>query len=264
MARYKTITSPSNPLVREAVRIKERKKRSDRLLLEGHRLIEMAADAGAEIHRVFFTGDFRSRNERFLRRLSKKSELIESTGHILSKLSDTETPQGIIAISSYRPFDLEALPLKENPLIVVCDSIQDPGNLGTLIRVSDAAGADAVIILPGTCDPFMPKVIRSTAGSIFNMPLLFSGPDLLAEWLRGKGIGLFVTDVKAKKTIFEADLRKPSAIVFGNEASGVSEDLKVKADMLLNIPILGKAESLNVATSAAICLYEAVRQRRGR
>lgn len=225
----------------------------------------MAAASGAEIKRIFFTKDFKSGNERFLRHLSKKApDLIETTDDILSRLSDTETPQGVVAIASYRPFQLHELRLKKIPLVVVADGIQDPGNLGSIIRTSDAAGTDAVIMLQSTCDAFMPKVIRSTAGSIFNIPIVHSDADGLIRWLKEKHISLFVTDIAASETVYEADFRRPLAFVFGNEAHGASEGIKHKADAILSIPILGRAESLNVASSAAICLYEAVRQRTGK
>lgn len=262
--RYKKITSPSNPLIKEA--LKEKKSRLPHTLtIEGNHLLEMALASGADVGRVFFTDSYRSKNEDFFRRVSKHAtELIETTEQIITRLSDTETPQGIAAIVSYNIHQFQELSLKSNPLIVVCDGIQDPGNLGTLIRTADAAGTDALIILPGTCDPFTPKAVRATAGSVFNIPVLFAEPEQLVEWLRKKSISLVVAEVHASKTIYDADLRKPLAFIFGNEAAGVSDYLKRKSDMRVSIPIPGKAESLNVAASAAISLFEAVRQRRGR
>jgi TrmH family RNA methyltransferase len=260
--RYQKITSTSNPVIKRA--LQEKKDRGHTTaLVEGHRLLEMAFASGAVIRQVFFTVPYKTRHEGFLQRLSKKAEeLTETSDQVLAKLSDTETPQGIVAFATYRTVPLSELSLKGNPLIVVCDGIQDPGNLGTIIRTSDAAGADAVVVLPGTCDALMPKVIRATAGSIFNLPVLNSGPGMLVPWLREKAIALLVTDAHASKSLYDTDLRGPLAFVVGNEAGGVSENLKGRADMVLRIPIPGKAESLNVATSAAVCLYEAVRQRR--
>jgi len=109
----------------------------------------------------------------------------------------------------------------------------------------------------------MPKAIRATAGSLFNIPIFFSAQEALVERLRHESVNLYVSDVHASTTVYEADLRKPLAFVFGNEARGASEYLRTRAEKLVSIPIFGRAESLNVATSAAICLYEAVRQRRG-
>lgn len=212
--------------------------------------------------KIFFSPDFGSKNERFLRTLSQSGrELIETTERILLRLSDTETPQGVVAVASCRPVDLREVTLRDCPLVVICDGTQDPGNLGTIIRTSDAAGADAVILLSGTCDPFAPKVIRATAGSIFNLPVIRAKPDIAMEWLRGKSISLFVTETDASTIIYDADLRRPVAFVFGNEARGVSRGVKEQSDVILRIPLLGRAESLNVAAACAVCLYEAVRQR---
>ena len=141
------------------------------------------------------------------------------------------------------------------------DGVQEPGNLGTIIRTSDAVGADAVIMLKGTCDAFMQKTIRATAGSIFNIPIIYSGTDKFLEWLKLNGIMLVATALDSGKSAFDAGLENPIAFVFGNEAHGVSSEIKKKADLILKIPIYGKAESLNVSASAAVCLYEAVRQR---
>lgn len=267
--RYLTIKSSSNKHIREALEVRNRRTKygHEAFLLESPHLIEMALASGSRIKKVFFTEAFsvRDDSQRLLAQLSGHNrDLFEVPEHILEKLSSTESPQGIVAIASYCLHTPDKLHLKGKPLIVVVDSIQDPGNLGTIIRISDAAGADAVFILPHTCDPFMSKVIRATAGSIFNIPLVYSAADKLVNWLRRQKIGLVATALDADKTIYDADLNRPIAFVFGNEAHGVSEELKNEADLQVKIPISGKAESLNVAVSAAICLYEAVRQRAGR
>lgn len=260
------ITSPANPIIREALKIKEKhaRYRYEAFLIEGPHLMEMAAASpDVEIKRVFFTKDFSDKREgqRLLRQAAKKeAQLIETSGHILSKLADTETPQGIVAIVSCKIANLDKLSFKGIPFLVVCDGIQDPGNLGTIIRASAAAGADAVVILPGTCNAFMPKTIRSTAGSLFNMPIVYSEPEALFNYLDSKSIALYAADVHAQVSIYESDLKQPAAIAFGNEAHGVSE-LLLKRAKGLKIPILGKAESLNVAMAASVCLYEVVRQR---
>lgn len=264
---FEKITSPSNPLVREIVRIREKRSiyKYDSFLIEGPRVIAMALDADVIPKKVFFSPDFSSKKEgaRLLSRLSKKTtEVFEVTDLLLRKLTDTENPQGIAALASYSPVELDSLGTVRDLLVVVLDGVQDPGNLGTIIRTADAAGADGVIMLPGTCDAFMPKVIRSTAGSIFNLPLSYSGPEDLLKWIGLNEINLVVTSADAEKTVFDQGLEIPVAFVFGNETRGVSKMIRRSADMFLRIPIFGKAESLNVATASAICLYEAVRQRR--
>ena len=263
---YKKITNAANRHIRGATQVREwrTKFRNTSFLIEGPHLLEMAANGGAQISEVFATEAFLSKKEHqgFLRRMeSVAGAVFEVTDQIMGRITDTETPQGIAAVVSYQPMNPEELALQHSALIVVIDGIQDPGNLGTIIRTADAAGADAVFLLPGTCDAFMPKVIRATAGSIFNVPVVSVAPDVLMAWLRDKEIVLAITAADAEKDIFNAALSIPLAIAFGNEARGVSSRLKKTADRSLRIPIFGKAESLNVATSAAICLYEVVRQR---
>lgn len=264
--RYTKITSAANQHIRDIIQIREKraKFRHTAFLVEGPHLVEMALNAGVQLKEVFATEAFINTKEHHAMLNKITGTVFEVSGQILKKISDTETPQGIVAVAGYKPGTLDTLPLKAKSFLVLLDAIQDPGNLGTIIRTADAAGADAIILLPGCCDAFMPKVIRATAGSIFNIPVLYAEPDTLVDWLRRKKIQLAVTAADAGKTIFEADLGGGIAIAFGNEAHGVSDHLRKVADLFLNIPILGKAESLNVATSAAICLFEAVRQRRAR
>ena len=264
----KKITSTANRHIRDAIQIRERrtKFRNAAFLIEGPHLLEMAANGGAQISEVFATEAFMGKKEHqgYLRRMdSVAGEIFEVTDQVMGRITDTGTPQGIAAVVSCQPVKPGELALQQTALIVVIDEIQDPGNLGTIIRTADAAGTDAVFLLPGTCDAFMPKVIRATAGSIFHVPLVSAESDVLMAWLREKKILLAITAADAEEDIYSADLSVPLAIVFGNEARGVSSRMKKAADRSLRIPIFGKAESLNVATSAAICLYEVVRQRQG-
>ena len=264
---YTSIASLANPHIKAIIDIRNKrsKYKHNAFLIEGPHLIEMAIGSGIEIIKVFFNDTFSVKKEaqKILKNLSKRTDQIyEVTEQILKKITDTETPQGIVALVSYKPLLLDDLSLKDRSILVVIDGIQDPGNLGTIIRTADAAGADAVIIMPGTCDAFMPKTIRATAGSLFNIPIVYAETADLITWLRQRKIKLAVTTADAERSVFDTALRCPIAFVFGNEAHGVSEQLRKSADLFLKIPIFGKAESLNVATSAAICLYEAVRRRR--
>lgn len=263
---YTRITSSSNSKIKEVFDIRRRKStaRHAFFVIEGPHLIEMALGADTPLSEVFFTEAFGRKKEgqKILKLLANHTgKIFEVADQILHKLTETETPQGIIAVATYRPLSLKELPLKENPLLVVSDGIQDPGNLGTIIRTADAVGADAVIILPGTCDAFMQKTVRSTAGSIFNIPVIDSDLQTLLKWLRLNKIKLAVTSLDAGKTIFEERLEGSLALVFGNEAHGVSREIISAADLLLKVPIFGQAESLNVASAAAVCIYEALRQR---
>lgn len=261
------ITSPSNPRIKEALKIKDNKQgKGDNLfLLEGPNLIEMALNSGNRIKEVFFVNSFltKQNGQKLIAQISKSTNKIyEVTEQILNKLAGTETPQGIIAVVSYHPKQLEDIKFKTIPLLVVIDSIQDPGNLGTIIRTSDAVGADAVIILEGSCDAFNQKTLRATAGSIFNLPVINTDVTKLMKWLSANQISLVLTSQNAEISIFDADINKACAFVFGNEAHGINSQIKNKSELVFRIPIFGKAESLNVTASAAVCLYEAVRQRK--
>jgi TrmH family RNA methyltransferase len=261
------ITSLANPLIKQALEIKERRgrHRGAVLVIEGPHLIEMSlASPYVSLKQVFFTQDFSSSKEgrQLLTRLEETSvKLVETSKRVMEKLTDTETPQGIAAVLALKAVALEAVPFKTMPLLVVCDGIRDPGNIGTIIRAADAAGADAVVLTPGTCDAFMPKAIRASAGSIFTIPVLSASVGELVSFLEGRRMRLYAADVHASYSLYEADFRVPEAIAFGNEAHGIGAELLKKADLLFRIPVIGRAESLNVAMAASISLYEAVRQR---
>lgn len=265
--KYRSITSASNPLIRDSLNIikKNRRKRPATMLIEGVHLIETALQAGASIERVFFTESLAAREEgqKILDMFRMgKDRVFEVTDRLMDRLSDTETPQGVVAVVSYRPVALEEVKMSARPLVTVLDGLQDPGNLGTIIRTSDAAGADAVVLLPGTCDPFTPKPLRASAGSVFNIPVVETELASLMKWTKKEGLLLVVTARDSAKSLYDADLKRPVALAFGNEAHGVGRELRKAADLAIGIPVYGKAESLNVGSAAAICLYEAVRQRR--
>jgi TrmH family RNA methyltransferase len=261
------ITSVANPLIKEALSIKERRggHADAAFIIEGPHLLEMAlASTAADLRQVFFTGDFSSSGEgqRLLKRLKETSvHLVETSQRVIEKLTDTETPQGVAAVLSLATVALDAISFKTLPLLVVCDGIRDPGNIGTIIRAADAAGADAVLLTPGTCNAFMPKAIRASAGSIFAVPVLSTGVEEILRFLEVRSIGLYAADVHAAHSLYETDFRVSAAIAFGNEAHGIGAGLLKNADVTFRIPVIGSAESLNVAMAVSISLYEAVRQR---
>lgn len=265
---YKTITSPSNPVIKAAasLRGKAPRRKLREFLVEGPLLVQSALSAGAAFNKAFFTEKFLSnpKGRSLIKRVSASCpETYEVAERVMKKLSDTEAPQGLLAVCTFKALSLRELaPPKDKPwLILASDAIQDPGNLGALIRTADAAGADAAVVLPGSCDPFMPKALRASAGSVFHLPLVFCTRPAFITWARDMGIGLARTSSASGQNIFEADLKGPLAIVFGNEKHGISQELLDASKLVLHVPIFGRAESLNVAASAAVCLYEAARRR---
>lgn len=263
---HQLITSTANPLIKEVLRRKERRRVGSSFVIEGVHLIEMALSCpAAVVERVFFAEHiYNSEQGRKLMDRLKEStvHLTETSKKVIDKLSDTETPQGIVAVISLKVPSLDAIRLKAVPMLLVCDGIKDPGNIGTIVRAADASGADAVLLTPGTCDPFMPKAVRASAGSVFALPVLpETGVEEIAGFLAERHIALYAADVRASSSLYETDFRGPAAMIFGNEAHGIGAKLLNKAELLFKIPVIGRAESLNVAMAASISLYEAVRQR---
>ncbi|MGO1413618.1 MAG: TrmH family RNA methyltransferase [Microbacterium gubbeenense] len=185
---------------------------------------------------------------------------------VIDAMSDTVTPQGFVAVAKQNPTGLKDIFASEPKLVVICEEVRDPGNLGTILRAADAAGADAVVLTGRTVDPFNPKVVRSTTGSLFHVPFAVDA-DLADVTGRARGAGLQVlaADVKGDDLLgvrSEGALENPTAWVFGNEARGLTDDDLALCDRALRLPIYGAAESLSLATAASVCLYEtAVAQR---
>jgi TrmH family RNA methyltransferase len=254
--------SREHPLVKETVRIRQKRRlhRHEDFLLEGPNLVNAALGAGCvRIRRVFLVHAFINQNQALVSELAKgTAELIEVSTPVMKKLASTETPQGIAAVASYRMPALRDLAL--TGVLVVCDGIQDPGNMGTLIRSADAFGAEAVVLLPGTCDAFSPKTLRATAGSIFGVPIVRSYRKGLLESFKARGVRLVATFPGKGIDIAKADLVPPLAFVLGNESGGISDPVMSQASLSVRIPIRKTAESLNVGVSASICLYEAARR----
>ncbi|GAA1696265.1 RNA methyltransferase [Microbacterium sediminicola] len=177
---------------------------------------------------------------------------------VLDAMADTVTPQGIIAVAAQTPASVEDVFAARPRLVAICEQVRDPGNLGTIIRAADAAGADAVILTGNSVDPYNPKVVRSTTGSLFHLPLAL-GVDLAdaVALAHRAGIRVVAADVDGTDFLAARDLlAEPTAWLFGNEARGLEDQALSHADLALRLPIYGRAESLNLATAASVCLYE--------
>lgn len=267
MSEY--ISSGANKLIKEIASLKQRKYRDMRglFLAEGIRLVEECAHAGWPAKLCFYTEEAaaRERAQAIIAALSAAScRMIMVPAEIYNKLSDTEQPQGIMAVLHKRPCSIEQLlTTVQPPLLAVLDGIQDPGNAGTIIRTADAAGCTGVIALKGSTDIYAAKTVRATMGSLFHLPVLegISAAELIAK-LKQANIKLLATGLQPSAAVYHhADFTGPAAIVFGNEGQGVCSELIQSADTCLTIPLIGHAESLNVAVAAGVILYEAVRQR---
>ena len=184
---------------------------------------------------------------------------------IYNFISDTKTPQGVLATVHAPTYDIDkVISSNKNPLVIILEHLQDPGNLGTIIRSSEGAGISLILADENTADVYNPKVVRSTMGSIFRVPYIIS-KDLKTAiaGLKEKGIAIYATHLDKDSLIYDlADLTKPSAFMIGNEAAGLTDDLAKLADKKLHIPMLGNVESLNASVAASVVMYEAARQRR--
>jgi len=181
---------------------------------------------------------------------------------VFALITSVETPQGVLAVVKKLEVGLKDALKGPDPLIIGCIEIQDPGNLGTIIRSADAAGAAGVLLSKGTVDLYNQKVIRSSMGSIFHLPIIEMGEaEEEAKKLKVKGLKLIAADPAGRKEYWAADYRGAAAILIGNEGAGLSNSVLKICDEVVNIPMPGKAESLNAAMAASIILYEALRQR---
>lgn len=181
-----------------------------------------------------------------------------TTEAVLDAMADTVTPQGIVAVARQSPTSMRDVFSARPRLVAICEEVRDPGNLGTIIRAADAAGADAVVLTGRTVDPYNPKVVRSTTGSLFHLPIAVGG-ELAAAVDRAHEAGMRVVAADVDGTDFLASrplLAEPTAWLFGNEARGLEEPALAHTDLALRLPIYGRAESLNLATAASVCLYE--------
>lgn len=262
------IDSPANKKVKLAASLHTRRHREKEglFIAEGIRLVEMAAESGWHIVYGFYTPELmeQERGAKLCAVLKSKGiKLYETSSAVYRKVSATDTPQGIMVVVEQKKSRLLDLAAVENPIYVVLDGVQDPGNAGTIIRTADAVGADGVILLKGAVDVFGDKTVRSTMGSIFHLPVC---TDVTAEqvqaFLKNRGVKLYAAALdESANPHFEQDFKGGCAIAFGNEGNGVSQDL-LRLAVKTYIPMYGKAESLNVGVSAAVVLYEVIRQRR--
>ena len=191
------------------------------------------------------------------------------TDEVMKKMADTRTPQGVLAVvSMYQYSEEEVLDGYkemgiEKPLLLILENIQDPGNLGTMLRSSEGAGVTGVILSKGSADVYNPKVIRSTMGSIFRMPFMYvDNLPAFVEKLSERGIKTYAAHLKGKRNYDKFDYTKPTAFLIGNEGNGLSKETADAASEYVLIPMKGQVESMNAATSAAILTFEASRQRR--
>ena len=256
------IESKENNLFKNTKKLKERKNRnkSNKYVIEGVRLVEEAFKAKVSIDYLIVTKDGTEKLEQFLKSyITEDMKIYEISDNLFKELISTETPQGVLAV-----INMNIVPLQANGnFYLLCDKLQDPGNLGTIIRTAHAAGVQGIILTKGTVDIYNEKTIRSTMGSIFFIPIHYEDDNLsLVKRLKQDGFNLVVTSLDTNKDFFEEDLRGKTILTVGNEGNGVSKEVLELADTKVKIPMPGNAESLNVAIATSVIMYEKVRQDR--
>jgi len=261
------ITSLTNPRVKTVVKLRQRSHRDELqlMLVESYRDILRALEAGYAPTELYFCADLFLKNENeaaLIERCRQRgAAIISCAAPVFAKIAYRERPDGLLAVGPQLQNSLAKLALPPDALIIVAEAIEKPGNLGTILRTADAAGAAAVIVCNRCTDIHNPNVVRASTGTIFTMPLIEEENETVREFLRCEKFFVVAASPHAALYHFDANLRQRVAIVVGAEQYGLSDFWLQAADQCLRIPMLGRADSLNVAAATTILLFEAVRQR---
>lgn len=257
------IRSITNPKVKSWAQLltKKGRKESGKFIVEGVHLIEEAFKSGFDIEIIAYDEEKQLPLDLSELCTGSSATLVPVSRQVLEKCSDTVTPQGIFAVVRKPKYNVEECLSVPMPLGIIADRLQDPGNLGTLIRSADAAGASYVIVGKNSVDIYSPKTIRSTMGSIFHLPVLEMDLSELFRYGRAQKIAIYGLTLQASEHCYEQDFTKPTWFVIGNEATGISTELREQLTKEMLIPMKGSSESLNAAMASTIVLFEAMRQR---
>lgn len=260
------ITSTGNPRVKEAMRLRGRRGRAegDYILVDGVREIGRALEAGVGIEEVFSCEPFLEGDEArgvLNRVVTSGARRTEVNERVFEKIRYGDRTGGLVAVARRPRRRLAELPASPNTLVAVVEALSKPGNLGGIIRSADAAGVGAVVVVAPETDVFGPNVIRASVGAVFHVPLVEASAQDAAAWLGGRDFRIVAASPDAKMLYTDVDFRGRVALVFGSEARGLSAQWRTPEVMRVRVPMLGKGDSLNVATTAALFFYEALRQR---
>jgi TrmH family RNA methyltransferase len=259
------ITSPQNPKIKTLKKLDKAPERREQgvFVIEGMRELCLADNAGYEITQLFVCEELLTESETY--NLSqcalKGTEIFHINTEVYESVAYRGTTEGVIATAKPKAHSLDQLKLSENPLILVIEGVEKPGNLGAMLRTCDAVGVDAVIVCDTKTDVYNPNAVRSGVGTVFTNKIAIAATDEVIIYLREKGITIYAAELTATEAHYQKDFAKPTAIIVGDEATGLSDLWMQAADEHIKIPMLGRIDSLNVSVSAAVLLYEALRQR---
>jgi RNA methyltransferase, TrmH family len=259
----KQITSSQNPFIKSLVQLQEKAKarrQSGTFLIEGQREVMLAKKGGYTIETVLFLPEMLT--EQQVKDLAgRQTELIEISKEVYQKLAYRDTTEGIIAIANSKSLTLNELELGDNPLIMVAEAPEKPGNIGALLRTADAANLDAVIIANPKSDMYNPNIVRSSVGCLFTNQIATGTTEEVIDFLKSKNISIYCATLQDSTYYHTQDYTTPTALVVGTEATGLSDDWRKASTKNIIIPMQGEIDSMNVSVAAAILIFEAKRQR---
>ena len=260
------ISSLQNPKVKWVLLLQQKsseRRKQGLFVVEGVREIMHCLEAGLAIHTLFCCPSLydHSNVQILLDHLNSEVERVEVTPQVYEKMAYRGTTEGVLAVVWTKALRLDDLHLNSSPLIVVLERVEKPGNLGAVLRSADAAAADAVIICDPLTDIYNPNLIRSSIGAVFTVPCVACSSEECVAFLKKRGIQILTAQLQDSHLYYHTDMKKPTAIVMGTESTGLTDIWREAADAHIRIPMKGKLDSLNVSVSAAILLFEAVRQR---
>ena len=262
MKEIQFISSLQNQKIKQLVLLQQKsseRKRSGLFVVEGLRELRHCVSKGYEIDSLFFCSALLGESIDDLLVASS----YEVTEQVYGKIAYRDSTEGVVAVMCMRHTALEDLQLSDRPLLVVLESVEKPGNLGAVLRSADAAGADAVIVCDPLTDLYNPNLIRASIGALFTVPTVAVSSEACIRFLKERGIRILTAQLQDSELYYDTDMTCGTAIVMGTEATGLTNQWRVAADAHIRIPMLGQLDSLNVSVSAAILLFEAVRQREG-
>lgn len=258
------ITSTQNPRIKNLLQLEKarNRKKTKTFTIEGFREIERALKSGYQFESLFYCPEIDNyKYPEFVEQFPVTTKIAVSH-HVFSRIAYRTKHEGLLATAKMKEHRLEDFSPPENGLYFVIESVEKPGNLGALLRTADAAGLDAVFICDNQTDIYNPNVVRSSLGCLFSNKLILSSSELLIKFFKRHEISIFAAALQKSEAFYEADFTKSSAIVLGSEALGLSSEWRDNAKKTIHIPMRGLADSLNVSASAAILIFEALRQRR--
>ncbi|WP_418263568.1 TrmH family RNA methyltransferase [Flavobacterium faecale] len=258
----KQITSIQNPFIKSLVLLQDKaksRKQTGTFIIEGKREIEIAIKGGYEIQTVLFYPEICSESE--AKKIVKSADFIEINKEIFQKLAYRDSTEGILAVAKSKPMQLSDLKLSKNPLILIAEAPEKPGNIGALLRTADAAKLDAVIIANPKSDLYNPNIVRSSVGCLFTNQIATGTTSEIINFLKDKNINFYCATLQNSTSYHTQDYTAPTALVVGTEATGLTQEWREAATQNIIIPMQGEIDSMNVSVAAAILIFEAKRQR---